>query len=146
MRVSSYIPPLCSFSSAPLWNQISVSSVWRAVIFCTCFWNIKYTCWNDSALVLQLRKSTDDIKISEKKKSQCRLTLTYAQMMVLRLSLARQQNKDELQHPENTTDFSYKILQHLSVRMSAFLNEIFLIYIFKSSGVSSCSFIVSFFP
>jgi len=26
-EVSSYIPPLCFFSSTPLWNQISASSV-----------------------------------------------------------------------------------------------------------------------
>lgn len=32
-RVSSYIPPLCSFSSASLWNQISGAFAWRTVIF-----------------------------------------------------------------------------------------------------------------
>lgn len=57
------------------------------------------------------------------------LTLTYAQIIVLRLSLARQQIKDELQHLENKTDLTYKILQHLLVRMSAFLNQIFLTHI-----------------
>lgn len=59
--------------------------------FFTCVWKIKHRCWNDSALVLQhKKKSTDDFKISEEKKSQCRLTLTYARMIVLRLYLASQ--------------------------------------------------------
>lgn len=113
--------------------------------FFTCFWNIKYSCWSDSA-VLQLRKSTDVFKISEKKKSQCRLTLTYTQMIVLRLSLARQQIKGELQYLEKKIDFSYKILQHLSVRLSTFLNEIFLMYIFKVSSFSFLLLHCLFFP
>lgn len=69
--------------------------------------------------ILQHRKSTNDFKISEKRKeSQCRRTLTYAHMIVFELYLARQQIKDGLQHHENKTDFSYKMLQQLSDRIN----------------------------
>lgn len=84
-------------------------------------------------LVLQTRKSTDDFKISEKRKeSQCRRILTYSQMIELELYLARQQIKDGLQHHEKKPDFSYKILQQLSDRISLhFWMRYFNIYFFK---------------
>lgn len=137
MRVSSYIPPLCSFSSAPLRNQISAASLWRTVIFSHVF-----ETWSTVVEMIQHWScSSENQRMTSKylknRNHNADLTLTYAQMIVLRLSLARQQIKDELQHLENKPDFSYKILQQLLVRMSAFLNQIFLIHIiFSSSGFS----------
>lgn len=81
-----------------------------------CFCNMEYSCWHDLHAGLAAQKINRWLQNiwKNKKESQCRRTLTYAQIIVLELYLARQQIKDGLQHHEKKTDFSYEILQQPS--------------------------------